>query len=174
MRKIPGFFENFDLENDCKNIRDFKTIAEQEKTLIFYMEYGSYDGGSVDILIFNKQNGKCRLIAEGCNGYSLDWDFEIDTSMLNELEKAVRPAGKWLRNYETQEEIYDGFGWTLEYHRNSYNINSCGYMANPVNFQRVGNNILKEIKKIRRKYLGKGCEEMLPINGYKNASFFVS
>lgn len=155
------------------NIGIIKRKAEREKTLIFYFEYGSYFGGACEFLIIDQGDGVCHIYAVGYNGYDLYWDFKVPICRLKALQASVRPARKWLENYEVGNEIDDGYGWKLVYIGQGYDIKTGGYMANPSNYFMVGKRILKQLKKIRESTGVKKCEPLLPINGYGNATFFV-
>lgn len=95
------------------NIGIIKQKAEREKTLIFYFEYGSYFGGACEFLIIDQGNGVCHIYADGYNGYELYWDFKVPICRLKALQASVRPARKWLENYEVENEVDDGYGWKL-------------------------------------------------------------
>lgn len=90
---------------------------------------------------------------------------------LNSLIKILQPARKWLRYYEVQEEILDGYGWTLNYNGNDYTIKTGGYMENPRNYFCVANKIVKQLTLYKKKYSNTG-NKLLPVNGYKHCSWF--
>ena len=147
--KIPEFLKSGknDLKDIPVNIGYLLEKSEDEDTLIFYFEYGSYFGGACEFLIKINNDENCQVVAEGRNGYNLYWNFEISIEKLKSLEKAVQPARKWLRNYETQQKIYDGYGWKLIFIGKDYKINTEGYKANPSNYFKVRNKILKVLNK---------------------------
>lgn len=173
--KIPEFLRsgNNNLKEIPDNIRYLLEKSKDEDTLIFYFEYGSYFGGACEFLIIKNNDENCQFVAEGGNGYTLYWNFEIPIEKIISLEKVVQPARKWLRNYETQQKIYDGYGWKLIFIGKDYKINTKGYEANPSNYFKVGNKILKVLNKIHLENTADKDKVMLPINGYKHASIFV-
>ena len=105
--KIAEFLrpENNNLKDIPDNIRYLLEKSKDEDTLIFYFEYGSYFGGACEFLIIKNNDENCQVVAEGGNGYALYWNFEIPIEKIISLEKVVKPARKWLRNYETQQKI---------------------------------------------------------------------
>lgn len=173
--KIPEFLRP--RKNNKKDIPD--TIgyllekSKEEDTLIFYFEYGSYFGGACEFLIIKKDEKNCQVVAEGSNGYTLYWNFEMPIEKIALLEKVVQPARKWLRNYQTQQEIYDGYGWKIVFIGKDYKIDVDGYEANPSNYFKVGNKILKVLNKFHLENTNDKDKVMLSINGYKDASIFV-
>ncbi len=173
--KLPEFLKP--RKNNLKDIPDnigyLLEKSKDEDTLIFYFRYGSYFGGTCEFLIKINNDENCQVVAEGSNGYTLYWNFEISIEKLKSLEKVVQPARKWLRNYETQQKIYDGYGWKLIFIGKNYKINTEGYEANPSNYFKVGNKILKVLNKIHLENTTDKDKVMLPINGYKYESIFV-
>lgn len=165
---IPEFFGR--RKNNLKEISDnnISCLLEKSKdedTLIFYFEYGSYFGGACEFLIIKKSDEKCRVMAEGVNGYKLYWDFDMPVEKIVSLEKVVQPARKWLRSYETQEDIDDGYGWTILFTGKGYKINTEGYEASPSNYFKVGNNILKVLNKFHLENTNEKDKAILPIYG---------
>ena len=155
------------------NLYVVKTEAEEKGNLIFAFSYGSYFGGECETLIIDNGDGNCSIYAYGYNDFDLFWKFVMPNTELESLEKVLQPAKKWLRNYEVQEEIFDGYGWALQFRGNGYTIKTGGYMANPWNFFRVANKIIKQLTVYKRKYSDdKMDDKLLPINGYKCCSYF--
>jgi len=103
-------------------------------------------------------------VAKGSNGYTLYWNFEIPIEKITSLEKVVQPARKWLRNYETQQKIYDGYGWKIIFIGKDYKITTEGYEANPSNYFKVGNRILKVINNFHLENTTEKDKVMLSIN----------
>lgn len=164
--KIPEFFRSRrnNLKDIPDNIRYLLEKSKDEDTLIFYFEYGSYFGGACEFLIIKNNDENCRVVAEGSNGYALYWNFEMPVEMITSLEKVVQPVRKWLSNYESQEEIYDGYGWKIIFIGKDYEINTGGYEAYPSNYSKVGNKILKVLNKFHFENTTDKDKVMLPIN----------
>lgn len=176
---LQGFFKK-SVDEKSTNENEFppnpailKKQAEENGTLIFYFSYGSYFGGESIFLIIDNGYEKCRVYAMGYNGFDLYWNFVMPVAELKPLIKIVQPAKKWLRNYEVQADIYDGYGWDLVFIGKDYTIKTSGYMSNPRNYFRVGDRIIKQLTKYKNAYAADDVhEEMLPINGYKRGSWY--
>ena len=163
--KIPKFLKR--KENDLKdippNIGCLLEKAKEEHTLLFYFYYGSYFGGACEFLIMKNHNGNCQIMAKGSNGYSLSWNIEVSIEKLKPLEKVVQPARKWLKDYEVQGKIYDGYGWGLIFIGMDYEINTKGYEAYPSNYYKVGRRILKVLNKLYLENATNKSQVMLPL-----------
>lgn len=173
---LPDFLkkgddEKYAAENDFSpNATILKNQATENGTLIFYFLYGSYFGGEAVFLIIDQGDKKCRVYARGYNGFDLNWNFVMPIAELKYLIKVLQPARKWVRNYEVQAEIYDGYGWDLIFSGKEYMIKTGGYMANPRNYFRVANKIVKQLIIFKNTYVTDDVhEEILPINGWYNA-----
>lgn len=165
--------ENISTKNNCPNISVLRKQAEKDDTLLFYFSYGSYFGGECEVLIVHKDYEKCRLYAMGYNDFDLYWDFVIPIDEIKQLEVVVRPAKKWLRNYQIQADIDDGYGWELIFAGNDYMIKSNGYMANPRNYFKICNKTIKQINKFKQEYSGNNVfGKLMPINGYHQVSCY--
>lgn len=164
--KIPEFVgsRKNDLKDVPNNIRYLLEESKEENTLIFYFEYGSYFGGACEFLIIKNNDENCQVVAKGSNGYTLYWNFEIPIEKITSLEKLVQPARKWLRNYETQQKIYDGYGWKIIFIGKDYKITTEGYEANPSNYFKVGNRILKVLNNFHLENTTEKDKVMLSIN----------
>lgn len=176
---LQGFFkksadEKSTYEYDFPpNVTTLKKLAEENGTLMFYFFFGSCFGGENACLIIDNGDETCRVYAMGYNGFDLYWNFDMPIAELKHLIKILQPARKWLRNYEVQADIYDGYGWDLVFIGKDYIIKTSGYMANPRNYFRVGDRIIKQLTKYKNAYAAADVhEEMLPINGYKRGSWY--
>ena len=163
--KIPEFLKR--KENNLKdippNIGCLLEESKEEHTLLFYFHYGSYFGGVCEFLIMKNHNGNCQIIAEGSNGYMLSWNIKVSIEKLKPLEKVVQPARKWLKDYEVQDEICDGYGWELIFIGTDYEINTRGYEAYPSNYYKVGRKILKVLNKLYLENATNKDQKMLPL-----------
>lgn len=174
---LQGFLKNADEKYTSEydfppNVTTLKKQAEENGTLIFYFSYGSCFSGENAFLIIDNGDERCRIYAMGYNGSDLYWNFLMPIAELKHLIKIIQPARKWLRNYEVQAEIYDGYGWDLVFIGKEYAIKTGGYMANPRNYFRVGKKIIKQLIIFKNTYTDDIHEEILPINGYKRGSWY--
>ena len=155
------------------NATILKRQAEEKGTLIFYFSYGSYFGGECIYLIIDNGDEKCKVYALGYNGVNLNWNFVMPIAELKHLIKILQSTRKWLRNYETQMKIYDGYGWELVFIGKEYTVKTGGYMANPRDYFRVGKKIIKQLIIYKNTYTDDDVhDEILPINGYKRGSWY--
>lgn len=152
------------------NISILRTNAQKDNSLIFYFSYGSYFGGECEIIIINNGNGKCSVYAFGYNGWELYWKFTIPIAEIKSLEEIVQPARKWLRKYEVQEDILDGYGWELVFIGTDYTIKTSGYMANPRNYFKITNKMIKQLYKFKKVYSDDDVDsKLLPVEGYQTS-----
>lgn len=155
------------------NCSDIIKEAKEKETLIFDYSYGSYFGGECEIIIIDNSDKKCSVYAIGYNDFELFWKFDMPIKELDSLIKILQPARKWLRYYEVQADILDGYGWTLSYNAKDYTIKTGGYMANPWNYFRVVNKIIKQLTLYKRRYSDDEIDDkLLPVNGYKHCSWY--
>lgn len=123
------------------------------KNEIFYFERGAYFSGSLEYKI-ELIEGKYILKGQAYNGFC--WmdamKFEIPAEEIVRLEKLLKPVAKWKQEYETQDEIYDGYGWDIYFKYGGMLIETSGYEKYPRNYDRIVSVLQKFIERLGIKY----------------------
>ena len=65
------------------------------------------------------------------------FEFDVTNDELYEIEKIIEPVKEWEREYSVEDEVLDGFGWSIAYHYEGTDIASEGYGAFPENYEFV-------------------------------------
>lgn len=140
--KIPEF-----LNYSNKEISSFKFPRKEEVEvsgkLIFYLNETSYEGECYEYIIVAEESDFCRLYIRGYNYASLEKAVRIEQKSLKLLEKALFLARFWKKDYERDEDIDDGWEFSIEYYGEKFEIKSKGYERRPITFDFVYSRIWK-------------------------------
>lgn len=140
--KIPEF-----LYYSNKEISSLKFPRKEEVEvsgkLIFYLNEGSYEGEYYEYIIVAEESGFYRLYIRGYNYASLEQEVRIEQKCLKLLEKALFLARFWKKDYGRDENIDDGWGFSIEYYGKKFEIKSKGYERWPITFDFVYSRIWK-------------------------------
>ena len=123
------------------------------KNEIFYFERGAYFSGSLEYKI-ELIEGKYILKGRAYNDFC--WmdavKFEIPAEEIMSLEKLLKPVAKWEQEYETQDDILDGYGWDIYFKYGSTLIETSGYEKYPRNYDRIVSALQRFIERLGIKY----------------------
>ena len=81
-----------------------------------------------------------------------DVDFEIPEKEIHKLIKLLRPVMKWNEEYQPDDEIFDGYGWDIDFQYKDICIKTGGYEEFPSDYCKVRKRLQFFIEKLGKKY----------------------
>lgn len=125
----------------------------RHKNETFYFERGAYFAGTLWYRI-EICEGKYIFRGRACNDFfwMKDYEFEVPKEELENIKKALAPVMKWERKYENENDILDGYGWSIYFKDKDILISTGGYEKYPTNYKRVIRDIQLFIERLIEKY----------------------
>ena len=125
----------------------------RNKNEIFYFERGAFFAGS---LMYKIEAFEGKYILKGIPYNDFCWmddiEFEIPEKEILCLEKLLKPVLKWKKQYETKDEIFDGYGWDIYFQYKDRFIKTQGYEKYPINYRKVIKKLQLFLEQLGEKY----------------------
>lgn len=125
----------------------------EKKELIFRFERGAFFGGTLCYEI-EKSKVDISLSCHNMNGFAWmkNYQISIPEAELIELFRVLEPIRKWKNDYQTENMILDGYGWSISYNYAGNKVASKGYEKYPADYRRVVKEIQCKIEDLCKKY----------------------
>lgn len=126
------------------------------KKEVFYFERGAFFGGSLTYRI-EVSNNKYILIGYAHNGFC--WmdniEFEIPEKELDKLVQLLEPVLKWKEKYQIENDVLDGYGWSIRCKYKDTLIKTNGYEKYPSDYRKIIQSVQGFIEEVGKKYNAK-------------------
>lgn len=145
--------------SDYIEMKEKYPFWEHDAKATFEFGRGGYNGGSLNYTIYPlKEAFLFRGEAFNDFAYMKQYCFCFPFDGIKEISKIIERLD-WLDDYETEEDVDDGYGWDIEYDYNGVIFKSGGYHAWPKNYEVVVTKLQRAIEKICWKYAPDYSEE---------------
>ena len=129
---------------------------EENTSVMFLFDRGAYFSGSLTYSIIDMH------FSMSC--YNDFWDmqkfeFDVTNEDLYKIEKIIEPVKKWEREYNIDDEVFDGFGWSIAYHYGGTDIVSEGYEAFPKDYAKVTVELQEYMETLCKQYAADNYKE---------------
>lgn len=129
---------------------------EENTNVMFLFERGAFFSGEIEYRIIDM-----HFSMEGYNSfYDMQrFEFDVTNEDLYKIGKILEPVKAWEREYDNEEEVYDGFGWSIAYHYEGTDIASEGYEAFPDDYAKVIAELQEYMETLCKKYAADNYKE---------------
>lgn len=128
-------------------------MVKYDKGIVFHFERGAYFAGTLEYKIEKVEN---RFIFKGRAFNDFYWmdnvEFILPEAEVVKLCEILSPIKSWEKEYESKDEILDGYGWGVYFNYVDEVISSGGYEAYPDDYWKVIRKLQKHIEKLGKKY----------------------
>ena len=120
---------------------------------VFHFERGAYFAGTLEYTVW-EMHDHMLFESQSSNDFChmRDYKFSFPKEDMNLFNPLLKPILKWKTVYENTDEIYDGYGWSIEYSSEGFSINTRGYEAWPIDYKFRIRKIQQLLEKLCKKY----------------------
>ena len=121
---------------------------------VFHFERGAYFAGTLEYTVW-EMHDHMLFESQSSNDFChmRDYKFSFPKEDMNLFNPLLKPILKWKTVYENTDEIYDGYGWSIEYSSEGFSINTRGYEAWPIDYKFRIRKIQQLLEKLCKKYV---------------------
>ena len=126
------------------------------KKEVFYFERGAFFGGTLMYKIENMDN---KFVFKGRAYNDFHWmpnmEFEIPEKELDKLVQLLEPVLKWKEKYQIENDVLDGYGWSIRCKYKDTLIKTNGYEKYPSDYRQIIQSLQGFIEEVGKKYNAK-------------------
>lgn len=110
-------------------------IEDMGRLVEFNYSFGSFLGGDWSYKIY-KKSGKTYLLGEGSNGVELKGESVVSENVSGDIEKIIKDNDivKWNGFSKSDDDILDGYSFSIKAIYENGTIEASGYMKFPSNY----------------------------------------
>ena len=82
-------------------------------------------------------------------------EFEIPEKELDKLVQLLEPVLKWKEKYQIENDVLDGYGWSIRWKYKDTLIKTNGYEKYPSDYRKIIQSLQGFIEEVGKKYNAK-------------------